>query len=173
MGQQPNIELEIADLPRPVAHPAPARRWSPQRPGDFDSPEAVPRGTGFGTVGPDPGYANRLVRGRTLVTAPGENAHNARAAVAALAAARAAALGRAPVRGDVDIAILLLGYDATAAPADVLATLAQRRAGYLAGISHSARKAAALVDAVDADLLVADVVTVRSTVAAGDRLIGS
>ncbi len=173
MGQQPNIELEISDLPRPVAHPPPARRWRPERPGDFDSPDAVPRGDGFGTVGPDPGYALRLVRARSIAAGPGENPHNAEAAVAAVAAARAAAMGRAPIGEDVEVAVLLLGYDASAAPAEVLATLAERRAPFLAGIGHSSRRAAALVGAIRADLLVGDVVTVRSTIASGDGLIGA
>ena len=85
MGQQPNIELEIADLPRPTARPAPARRWSPSRPGEMNTPEDVPWGGAFGTTGPDTGYALSLVGQRDLVLAHGEHRANAEAAIAAVA----------------------------------------------------------------------------------------
>ena len=61
MGQQPNIELEIADLPRPRPAPDPARRWKPSRPGELHSPEEVPWGGAFGTTGPDTGFVYRLI----------------------------------------------------------------------------------------------------------------
>ena len=35
VGQQPNIELEMADLPRPRPKPQPAHGWVPGRPGEL------------------------------------------------------------------------------------------------------------------------------------------
>ena len=62
MGQQPNMPLTMADLPRPEPHPGPARGWRAGRPGDPSSPADVPWGGAFGTPGPDTGYALRLLR---------------------------------------------------------------------------------------------------------------
>ena len=111
MGQQPNIELEISDLPRPTAHTAPARSWRPERPGDLNAPGDVPTGGAFGSTGPDPGYALRLVRSIDLAVAPAEQGHNAEAAVAAIAGARAARFRRAPTLEDVEIAALVRRRD--------------------------------------------------------------
>lgn len=169
MGQQPNIELGISDLPRPKAHPAPARRWRADRPGDIASPEQMPSGGAFGTIGPDAGYATRLVRGRSLDLRPGESAHNAMDAVATLAAARAARAGRGPISQDVDVAVLILGYDATAMPPDQIDAVAAARITLAAGIGHSAGKAAALIDAIEPSLLDALPADVRDRLAGGER----
>ena len=101
MGQQPNMPLTMEDLPRPEPRPGPARRWRAGRPGDLASPADVPWGGAFGTPGPDTGYALRLLAGRA--GEPGE----ARA-LAAIVAARASRLGRAPVPADVVAAEAIL-----------------------------------------------------------------
>ena len=123
MGQQPNIELEQRNLPRPTAHPAPARRWRPERPGEVTSPDDMPWGGAFGTIGPDAGYVLRLIRTTDLVLADGENRHNAEAAIAAVATARSSRFGRAPVREDVELAAVVLGYDTGELPDELVASL--------------------------------------------------
>ncbi|HKZ21471.1 MAG TPA: hypothetical protein VJQ57_15355 [Acidimicrobiia bacterium] len=104
MGQQPNVEIGSAEAPRPTPEPGPARRWRPTRPGVITSPTQVPRGGAFGTPGPDTGYALRLIRssGLDLTT-------NQEKVIAALMAARSSHKGRAPVREDLDVALVLSG----------------------------------------------------------------
>lgn len=173
MGQQPNIELEISDLPRPVPHPAPARRWRPQRPGDLSSPDDVPTGEAFGRIGPDTGYARRLVRTRQLTIDAREQKHNAEAAVAAVAGARAARRGRAPTIEDVALSAIVLGYDPEGLPGDLVAELADYRIPLVAGLAHAARKSLALVAQIPDDVLLASPEDVRSRMAAGERLLGA
>ncbi len=150
MGQQPNIDLGIEDLPRPTAHPGAPRRWSPARPGELGSPEDVPWGGAFGTIGPDAGYALRLVAERDLHPGPGESHHDLERALTALITARASHGGRAPVGEDVEAAEILLGLDR---PDDDDVT-ARRRAA-IAGVGHSKARARALVASVDPDNLFA------------------
>lgn len=140
MGQQPNVPLGIEDLPRHTAHPPAPRRWSPDRPGDLGGPGAVPRGDGFGAPGPDAGFALRLVKRRDL---PGGEsvAADVTALVAAVVAARAAALGRAPLPADVDAALVLLGLDDESAMA-------------LAGIAHDHGRLRSRVVAIPVDRLI-------------------
>ncbi len=172
MGQQPNIELEISDLPRPTPRTAPARRWSPRRPGDLTVPGDVPSGGAFGSIGPDPGYALRLVRTLHLAIGPAEQAHNAEAAVAAIAGARAVHFTRAPIIEDVEVAALVLGYDTEGVPAGLVDDLAADRPALVANIGHSSRKSTALIALVASDVLASTADEVRARMAAGERLLG-
>ncbi len=171
MGQQPNIELEIADLPRPRPGPDPARRWKPGRPGELGSPAEVPWGGAFGTTGPDTGYVYRLISVRHLDLAPGEDHHNAEAGVAALAAARASHFGRAPTARDVDVAMTILGYSPEGIPEDLIAGLRRERQHWLANLGHDAAKARALVAAVPIESLAAPLEDLRAHMERGERLI--
>ena len=171
MGQQPNIELDISDLPRPTSHPAPPRRWSPSRPGDLAGPEEVPVGGAYGSTGPDSGYAHRLVRGRSLELAATERKHNAEAAVAVVAGARAAAFHRGPTIDDVEHAALVLGYDREGIPAELIEDLAVDRPALVAQIGHLARKSTALIALVPVDVLMASPRDVRARMSAGERLL--
>lgn len=171
MGQQPNIELEISDLPRPVSHPAPPRRWRPQRPAELGSPEEVPWGGAYGTVGPDTGYVLKLVAGRHMRTAPGESHHNAEVAVAAVAAARASHLGRAPIGQDIDAALLLLGYDREGVPDELADEVESQRPARVANLGHDAAKARALVASIDPGVLVLHPDEIRNRLASGERLL--
>jgi hypothetical protein len=113
VGQQPNVPVGIEDLPRHTAHPGAPGRWKPDRPGDLAVPGDVPAGGSFGRPGPDGGYALRILRGRPL-PGPEHLRSDVVAAVAAVMAARAAALGRAPVPADVESALALLALDDSA-----------------------------------------------------------
>ncbi len=141
MGQQPNMPLSIEDLPRPEAHPAPARRWQAKRPGDLAGPAEVPWGGAFGTPGPDTGYALRLL-------ADGAHGPEAVRALAALAGARASRLGRAPVAADVEAAEIIL------APA-------MAAAGGSLRLEHGVEGLRRLLESLDAGLLVAPVEELR------------
>ena len=173
MGQQPNIELEISDLPRPTSHPGAPRRWRPERPGELGSPEVVPWGGAYGTTGPDTGYVLRLIADRHLPTVPGESHHNAEAAVAAVAAARASHFGRAPIGQDIDAAALLLGYDRDGVSDELADEIEAARPGWVANLGHDAAKARALVASVPLDVLVLHPDDIRTRLAAGERLLQS
>ena len=105
MGQQPNVEIDPSDLPRPVPDTDPPRRWRPTRPGVIVSPDQMPWGGAFGTPGPDTGYGMKLVREADLP----ERTDGLESVLAALMAARASLFGRAPVIEDLEVAKLLAG----------------------------------------------------------------
>lgn len=142
MGQQPNIPISVADLPRATAKPAAARRWRPDRPGDLVSPDQVPWGGAFGTPGPDTGYALRLLR-RRAIEIPRGLRDDVEAALMAVVSARSSALGRAPVAPDIDLAIGLLGLPAGAE--------------VLAGIAHDHARLRRLVEEIPRDVLMGPV----------------
>ena len=106
MAQQPNLELDPTARPRSVPGPDHARRWRPSdRPGVITTPDQVPRGEGFGTPGPDTGWALRLIdRAGLAERSPGLDK-----VLAALMGARAAAFGRAPTLEDLEVATILAG----------------------------------------------------------------
>ena len=104
----------------------------------------------LGRPGPNVGYAYTLaarVRDR-LHCSPLEHAADVIAVIAEIAGKRAAHFGRAPVMGDIDIAIALLGYDGLASDAFV-----EQRMRLVNDAAHSYIHRRALVDAVPEDLL--------------------
>jgi len=172
VGQQPNIELEISDLPRPRPKTAPARAWKPDRPGELGTPADVPWGGSFGTTGPDTGYVLRLLASRPITLAAGEQRSNVDAAVVALAGARASALGRAPIGQDVDVALLVLGLEPDGIPTETLEAITAERVRRLPGLAHDPTRVRALVAAVPADRLRATPDELRAAVAAGEWRLG-
>lgn len=165
MGQQPNIHLEQADLPRPTDRPPTPRRWTPTRAGEIGTPADVPGGGRFGNPGPDTGYALKLIEGRTFATGSGEHHRDAIAAVAAVMAARAASFGRAPVKGDAEVAEVILGYAGPAAGPNPV------RASFVAGLAHHPAASRPLIAAVDRSVLTAPIEEVIRRAEAGDILI--
>lgn len=142
MGQEPNIPIGFEDLPRPTPKPSPPQRWSPTRPGEVTSPDDMPWGGSFGTPGPDIGFAIRIARTRGLPGDP-DRAADVEAAVVAVMAARASAVGRAPTNPDFDVALRLLGLDSESGLAA------------LDGIAHDRSRLRRLVAAIPRDQLVA------------------
>jgi len=142
MGQQPNIPITLADLPRATSKPAAPGRWRPHRPGEINSPDEMPWGGMYGTPGPDTGYALKLLREREL---PGGEDHrdDVSAAILAIVSARGSALGRAPVAKDIDLAIELLGLHDDG------------RVAALDGIAHDHTRLRGLVEAVPRESLMA------------------
>ena len=154
MPTDPYVPSRIEDRPRqetnlaPGVKMPPARSWRPERPGDL--PSGQPHGSLLGSPGPNVGYALTLAeRARSwLALAPHEHADDALAVVAEVAMKRAAAFGRAPVSGDVEMAMVLLGYQG-----DADAEFAAWRARAVHGAHHQYQERRAVVDAVPVDLL--------------------
>lgn len=144
MGQQPNIELTEAERPRKVLEPAAARRWRPDKPGLITSPDQNPSGGSFGSTGPDPGWAWRVLAEFDL---PSDDP-DLRSVVAALMMARAAGAGRGAVREDIEVALALCGYWENA-PQYVI----ERRERWLAAVPHDRRAGQSAVADVSLDLL--------------------
>jgi hypothetical protein len=69
------------------------------------APHEVPRGEGFGTPGPDTGWAFRLIDAADV---PGRS-DGLDKVLGALMGARASAFGRAPTREDLEVALILCG----------------------------------------------------------------
>lgn len=146
MAQQPNIEVDRARAPLPEPEPGPARRRLPRRPGEIDSPDDVTWGGSFGTPGPDTGWALRLIRETEY-----DRSHRARETeglLAALVAARASLLGRAPVPEDVELGLILLGLRD-----GVPAALAERRDRWLDAATHERPRGATALREIDSDQL--------------------
>lgn len=145
VGQQPNLELAESDLPRETLQPGPARRWRPIKPGLVTAPEENPTGDMFGHIGPDHGYALRLISGYELP----DDDPDLRSVVAGLTQARAALLGRAPISEDIEVALMLCGYWQESPP-----SLVERRKRWLAAAPHDQRPGqTAVAEVDDADLI--------------------
>lgn len=127
-------------------------------------------GTGFGTIGPDSGYAKTLVNTRGLELADGEREGNTKAALAAIASARAALFGRAPTVHDVDLAIVLLGLDPEL-PDAVRADLSTKRGDWFAAAAHHPAKLYDFVSALDTAVLQLTAAEARTRMAQGTPLI--
>ena len=109
MAQQPNPEIGVAERPRSVPEPGPARSWRPDRPGEVDGPDR-PSGGAFGHPGPDTGYVLKILGASGIDL--GDRPKATSAVLTTLAGARASHFGRAPVIGDLRVAAALLGLDA-------------------------------------------------------------
>ena len=163
MGQRPSVDLRLRDLPRATDHPGAPRRWSPDRPGDATGPDFLPRRGRFGAPGPDTGYAWRLLEGRHIAVAAGERREDAVAAVAAVMAARASALGRAPVAADAAAAEKILGYGLE--PSE---DVASARSAAVGGLAHHPERTRALVAAIGRGILTAPVERFEDLAASGE-----
>lgn len=128
-------------------------------------------GSGFGAVGPDSGYALSLIGRRNFELSEGELRHNATAAVAAVASARASLYGRAPTGKDIDLALVLLGYDSKGVPAKTTAELAQGRLEWFAAAEHHPGRLVDFVGSIGADVLRLTADEARARLAGGEPLI--
>lgn len=144
MAQQPNVEITEAERPRRIPAPGPAVHWRSTKPGVPTGPGDVPRGAGFGSAGPDPGWALKLVRGTAL---PDDDPRLVKV-VTGLVQARAAAFGRAAIPEDIDVALSLCGYGPKAAPG-----AEERRRRWLEATAHEQRYGATAVGDVDREEL--------------------
>jgi hypothetical protein len=132
MTQPKFAPIQIDDQVRDAYKLKTPAAWAPTRPADF-RPGAELKGRGYGTAGPDQGYALHLVRHieDRVQLAAGELLDDAKAGCVAIALRRAAVFGRAPVMTDLEMAFTLAGY-LGAAPSDLLAW----RKTAFAGLAH-------------------------------------
>lgn len=145
MAQQPNVEITDAERPRPIPQPGVAVKWRADKPGIPDGPTGISGGGYYGTTGPDPGWGLKIVNNAKLP----DNDPDLRKVLTGLTLARAAALGRAPVPEDLDVALILCGYDE-----DAPASLIERRNKWLAASPHEQRPGALAVAEVDKSQLI-------------------
>ncbi|MGD2061573.1 MAG: hypothetical protein PVF87_11940 [Acidimicrobiia bacterium] len=145
MAQQPNVEITDAERPRTTPQPGPAVKWRADKPGVPEGPTGVRGGGLYGTTGPDPGWGLHLLSQATLP----DDDEQFREVVAGLMLARAAALGRAPVPEDIEVALTLCGYGFDA-PAEVV----ERRGRWVEAAAHDRRPGATAVAQVDRELLI-------------------
>jgi hypothetical protein len=167
MGQEPNIEISRQDLP--VTEPAPARGWTASRPGDMATPGDVPWGDGFGTPGPDTGYALKLAAGADYELDEGENRHNVDSVLVLIMSARASLFGKAPSSDDLAFARLLIGLGSDEPVPDAsLNRLAANRKHWAPRVSHGSASARALVSRLSPKLLKMSVEDLRHRLALGE-----
>ncbi|MDP8959121.1 MAG: hypothetical protein M3N51_07975 [Actinomycetota bacterium] len=171
MGHQPQIELELSDLPRPEPSRLPERRWVPKRPGDITRPEEVPWGGMFGTIGPDTGYALRLLPLFDFDPGPLQTDRDLGIGVVAVAGARASHFGRAPVAEDVELALLVFGFLPEGLPEELVGELVGARHEWFANAAHNPEKGRRLASAVPLEVLGATPAALRERMAAGERLV--
>jgi hypothetical protein len=166
MGQQPNIELELSDLPRPTAKVGVSRRWTPNRPGDITTPEQMPTGPGFGRPGPDTGFVLKLIDNAEFVVADDESHHNVEYALALIAGARASRYMRGPTVEDVEVALTVAGYRGNDAGA-----MADARKAAFANVSHDNARARVLIDAIPESVLLETPAQIATRMQAGERFL--
>ena len=105
------------------AYTSPPRRgdaWIADRPGDLATRQ--PKGSQLGSMGPDQGYAYRLVRHLDGKLSLGKVDHDdAVAGCVAVAMKRSALFGRAPVIHDLTAAFTVFGFLDPTPPAELVA----------------------------------------------------
>ncbi len=145
MTQPRYAPIESRDEIRATKHLDPPRPWKVHRPGEH-RPGPVLGRSRLGTAGPDQGYALRIAESlrASVVLGHGEHVDDALAVATQVALRRAAIFGRAPVRGDLEVALALLAYDAP-----ISAEGAAQRRATVTGAAHDlwhCREVAASVD---------------------------
>jgi hypothetical protein len=169
MGQEPTFEIRAEDRPRAELGPAPARRWSASRPGDLHAPSEVPWGGGFGTPGPDTGYAHKLAAAADVSIGDDENRHNVDAMLVLIMGARASLFGKGPSADDLDYALVLAGLGTREAiPESIIGRLAERRRYWAPRVAHSKSQARLFVGGLSAETLRFSVEDLRHRLALGE-----
>ncbi len=105
----------------------------------------MPSGDGFGTPGPDAGFAMTLISRAEI----GDRSPELEAVLSAIMVARASSFGRAPTTGDLDAAMAMCGIGAGNPPDWVH----ERRKHWMHAIAHDKPKGRTAVSELDRDLL--------------------
>jgi hypothetical protein len=161
MTQPSFVPIAEADQVRPSLRLQVPGPWSTTRPAESAVPRQ-PQGRGFGSPGPDQGFALRLAHRAAdrLRLSADESAEDVIVGVAMLASRRAGLTGRAPCVYDVETAIALFGFEGDA-PADLIAERTRR----FRSVAHDYAVQRDLVDSVPGPslLLRADEVAARTS----------
>ena len=92
-------------------------------------------------------------------------------AIAAVASARSSLFGRAPTKKDVDLALVLLGYDAAGIDNAAAEALAEQRVRWFAAASHHPAKVNEFVAGLDRAVLELTAEQARARMARGEQLV--
>ncbi len=169
MGQEPNIEVAPEALPRRRPEPAPALRWTASRPGDLHAPAEVPWGGGFGTPGPDTGYALKLAGQAEFDLDAGESRPNVESMLVLIMSARASLSGKAPSVDDLGFAMILLGLaPREEIPDAIVVRLEADRKHWSPRVAHSKAAARRLVARLGPELLAMTRTHLRHRLALGE-----
>ena len=167
MAQPEFVPTPGIDELRPGTSVPPAKRWEATRPGEtLDGP--LPQGEGFGTQGPDQGYALFLAKRFTdkLELVEGEHKADVVAGCLGVATKRASIFGRAPVIYDWEVAFTVWGYLGGAPTAVV-----QKRVELFAEAAHHYWKRRAIAHAVPESTLRMTPDMIRAAMANGTELL--
>ncbi len=148
MAAPEHVPSNLGSQPRRGLPLPPARPWTTGRPSDLGP--AQPRGRGFGSPGPDQGYALRLAERfeDRLELAEGESVHDAVAGCVAVGTRRASIFGRAPMIHDLTVAFTIWGFLGSA-PAELVAF----RTPLFQAASHHYEDQRAIAEQVPEDVL--------------------
>ncbi len=167
MAQPEFVPVPEIDEVRPAEQVPPPTRWMATRAGEVVG-TAQPEGDGFGSQGPDQGYALFLAKrfADKLELVAGEHTADVVAGCVAVAMKRASVFGRAPVVYDLEVAFTVWGYLGGAPTAVV-----QKRVALFAEAQHHYWKRRAIADAVPESSLRMTPVMVSSALASGNELL--
>jgi hypothetical protein len=105
----------------------------------------MPSGDGFGTPGPDAGFAKTLI-GRAEIE---DRSPELEAVLSAIMVARASSFGRAPTGGDLEAAMAMCGIGS----GDVPEWVHERRRHWMHAIAHDKPKGRTAISELDRELL--------------------
>jgi hypothetical protein len=117
----------------------------------------MPSGDGFGTPGPDAGFAKTLISRDEI----DDRSPELESVLSAIMVARASSFGRAPTRGDLEAAKAMCGIGGSNAPEWVH----ERRSHWMHAVAHDKPKGSTAVSEVDRDLLGKSPEEIRSALA--------
>ena len=167
MAQPEFVPVDVKDEPREGDRLPPPERWIADRPGETVN-GAQQSGDGFGSAGPDQGYALFLGKrfSEKLELQPGEHKADVIAGCLGVATKRASLFGRGPVISDWEVAFNVWG-SLGGAPAVVV----QKRVELFAEASHHYWKRRAIADAVPESTLRMTPQMVRAAMNSGQELL--
>ncbi len=119
--------------------------WTADRPAAFRADPGAARKVGRGSTGSDQGYALLLAEryGDRITLAEGEHADDVLCGAGVIAMRRASLFGRAPVAGDIELALRLFGFIGGASE-----ELTGARRSVFGGVAHSYERQRELADLV-------------------------
>jgi len=168
MTQPSYVPITDGDQVRPAYRLKTPSDWRQNRVAELTA-SVHPRGRQFGVPGPDQGYAllvaHELFADRLELT-PGITTEDALVGCAAVASARAALFGRAPVAKDVELGLVLFGF-LGGAPADLI----EHRGPLFGAAAHHYEQQRSIVEAVPEETLRLGVDVVRAQLADWRHLI--
>lgn len=152
MTQPRFTPIEARDSVRPAKHLGPPQPWVLHRPGEHRK-ESSGLQRRVGAAGPDQGYALLLAEHLrdSVVLGHGEQIDDALAVTVQTALRRAARLGRAPVRADIETALTLLSYRDPISD-DAVAI----RRSVVSGAAHDSWRCREIAESIPDDVLVLD-----------------